>query len=134
MGIPSAESLRQLFTHDGRHHAARMILALGREPDGRARLLDSSAAARDMVARSYGHPKFYQLQLAALVELGADDGIYGAEGFRTPHGYVCYLNTGDPYSLTLLRFPSGHWKLGTWGDVVESTERRYGYGCCNDDY
>jgi hypothetical protein len=32
-----------------------------------------------------------------------------------------YVNQGDPYTLTLIRFEeTGHFALASWGDVVES--------------
>lgn len=40
---------------------------------------------------------------------------------------AAYVNTGDTYSATLLcNVASGAWRITTWGDFVESFERRNG--------
>jgi len=34
-----------------------------------------------------------------------------------------YLNVGDPYVATIIRF-RGRWRVGAYGDLIESLERR----------
>ena len=46
-------------------------------------------------------------------------GACGVESFETAGGYVDYLNTGDTYSPTIVRYPSGTYAVTTWGDVAE---------------
>lgn len=54
-----------------------------------------------------------------------DLGTFGCEGFCDECGryVVSYLNTGDPYGLTILfeTLPrSVRWSVGSWGDIVET--------------
>lgn len=61
----------------------------------------------------------------------ADSAIqgYGVESIRCPvRGLLAvYVNTGDTYSPTLLcNIATGAWRVTTWGDYVESFERRNG--------
>lgn len=43
----------------------------------------------------------------------------GANGFR-------YSNTGDSYAATVVLFPSGTFRVSSWGDIVERDNgRRY---------
>lgn len=54
---------------------------------------------------------------------------YGGEIIRDPiKGLLAvYVNTGDTYSVTLLcNIATGAWRISTWGDYVESYERRHG--------
>ncbi len=48
-----------------------------------------------------------------------DDGLYG-------QGSVAfeYVNTGDTYSATVIRWPGGRYEVSTMGDAVERLERR----------
>lgn len=54
---------------------------------------------------------------------------FGGEVIRDPIKglQAVYVNTGDTYSVTLLcNIATGAWRISTWGDYVESYERRHG--------
>lgn len=54
---------------------------------------------------------------------------HGGESIRCPHRglLAAYVNTGDAYSTTLLcNIATGAWRITTWGDYVETFERRHG--------
>jgi len=57
---------------------------------------------------------------------------HGVEAFNSResmHAVAEYLNTGDPSSATILfRHDPGTFRLTTWGDFVESNEKRLGLG------
>lgn len=110
--LPSIKSLRELFGDDA--PVAREYLECCR-----AKLLDLSEAVRKRDGESYNPPPTYVLRMEALAELGAKHGVYGVEAVQLRNGrYVDYLNTGDPYSVTLLRYPSGTYRIGCWGDIA----------------
>ncbi len=71
-------------------------------------------------------PKSQELKMSALNELL---GCYGVEAIGDFNNYppVChfeYLNTGDTYSATIIRFPGGRYVVSSWGDEVERLERK----------
>lgn len=43
-----------------------------------------------------------------------------------PVEHFCYVNMGDTYETTILRFHGGRYAVGSWGDAVERLERRGG--------
>ena len=54
-------------------------------------------------------------------------GMHGVEVIRGRGGFVIqYANTGDSYACTVLLFPSGAFRVSTWGDVVETRSAAYG--------
>ena len=65
----------------------------------------------------------------ALERLDQLLGTHGVEyiaedpGAMNPGEHFYYLNTGDTYTTTIVRH-NGRWKLTSWGDLVESLERR----------
>lgn len=109
---PSIKSLRDVFGPDAER--AREILDAPR-----ARILELSAAARERDERSHHPHKTYVLRMAALAELGAPHGICGVEAIETRRGLVEFLNAGDPYVATLIRYPSGTYRVGCIGDVAQ---------------
>ena len=53
------------------------------------------------------------------VALNAALEMYGIEYIQGRRPF-CYLNTGDPYGVTLTRYrDSQSWFISTWGDIVE---------------
>lgn len=54
---------------------------------------------------------------------------HGGESIRCPQRglLAVYVNTGDTYSPTLLcNTATGAWRVTTWGEFVETFERRHG--------
>ena len=64
--------------------------------------------------------------LAALNRLFETHGVeevYQHPGSPRPGIGFRYLNVGDPYVATIIRF-RGRWMVGSYGDLIESLERR----------
>lgn len=93
------------------------------------RLLQSEQAVREhpaaiaRVRECYHEPKLYDLRLHALnAELGTF-GVGYAEGQGSSVSFD-YLNTGDTYGTTIIRFVDGRYRVGDWGTVVEQGNYR----------
>lgn len=95
------------------------------------RLLTSADAVRKhpaavaLAARCYNPPTLAQLRMVAL---DACAETYGVEAvWRRGNGALAfeYLNTGDTYAPTIVRFASGTYAVKSWGDIVESRANAY---------
>lgn len=112
MRLPSIRTLRAVFADKAPE--ARRILQMDR-----AQLVELPAGAA-RVRECYHPPTTGDIRFHCLDAL--DAGTFGIEAFRTKRGEWCtYLNTGDTYAPTLLRF-RGRYRVSTWGDIAE----RYG--------
>lgn len=90
------------------------------------RLLTSSAAVREhpaavaLVAQCYHAPTLSHMRLTAL---NAEAETYGIEAAYKRASDTSpafeYLNTGDTYAPTIVRFASGAYAVKSWGDIVE---------------
>ena len=49
--------------------------------------------------------------------------IPSGKGDRSPS--IEYLNTGDPYEVTVMKIGGGRWVIGAWGDIVEKGDYVY---------
>lgn len=111
MRKPSIKTLNKVFPGKGRELR---------------RLLDSAAAVREHPAAialetiSYNPHDLYTLRLEAL---NAVAGTYGVEhvtrGRNARSPAFDYLNTGDTYTPTIVRFADGRYCVARWGDIVE---------------
>jgi hypothetical protein len=88
------------------------------------RLLTNAQAVREhpaAIARErecYSRPSLSDLRLHALnAELGTF-GVEYAEGRGSSVSFD-YLNTGDSYGTTVIRFMDGRYRVGDWGTIVE---------------
>lgn len=113
--FPSVQTLqRGLAVERDTAKQIRGILDGSRSP----LLLSNHAAAYS--AQCMGKPADYMLKLVAINEIL---GLHGVEyipagrGKRSPAFY--YLNTGDSYAVTILRFGPNQYRVGSWGDQVE---------------
>lgn len=90
------------------------------------RLLTSEKAVREHPAavrrerECFNAPKLYDLRLHAL---NAELETYGVEyvqgnGTQRSPSFE-YLNAGDTYNTTIIRFTDGRYRVGSWGDIVE---------------
>lgn len=109
--IPSIKALEEIFPAKG--------VAL-------KRLLTSAAAVRAhpaavaLAASCYSPPTLAHMRMVAL---NSEAETYGVEacfkrGDDTAPAFE-YLNTGDRYAPTIVRFRSGAYALKSWGDIVE---------------
>ena len=104
---PSIQALRTLFGENAKQ--AKELLTSSREqllrtPVGKAR-----------AAECYHPPTTQDIRMECLNALG---GFHGVEGFDTKRGECMYLNAGDTYTPTLVRF-NGAYRIACWGDIAE---------------
>ena len=112
---PSIKKLREIFGDNAA--AAKQILQMTR-----AQLLTLPAGAA-RANECYHPPQTWDIRMTCLNELGGFSGVEGTDvtvqGERVG---VDYLNAGDTYTPTLVRF-NGKYRVSSWGDIVE----RYDY-------
>lgn len=111
MNLPSVKTLERAFPGKGKELR---------------RLLESPAAVRAhpaAVARDrecYNRPPLHDLRLHALDAVAETCGVeYVAPGHNARSPGFEYLNTGDTYCPTIVRFNSGRYAVTSWGDIVE---------------
>lgn len=95
------------------------------------RLLQSSQAVRehpaaiDFERQCYSEPPLYLLRLYALNAETESFGIEHAHHASCDQCGRCdrrcfdYLNSGDTYATTIIRFNDGRYRVGDWGTVAE---------------
>jgi len=104
---PSIKTLRAIFGENAAK--AKEILLMTR-----AQLVATpTGAAR--VAECYHPPETRDIRMECLNALGD---FHGVECFETSAGSCMYLNAGDTYALTLVRF-KGAYRVKCWGDIAE---------------
>ena len=112
--LPSVRTLRTVFGDNAKQ--ARAILEMTRDqlealPAGQSRVQECYSARWQT-----GTPATYDLRLTCLDALGD---TYGVEEFQVDDGTWCdYLNVGDPYRSTIVRF-RGRYRVACWGDIAE---------------
>ena len=104
---PSIKSLKTLFGENAPR--AKALLRMNRE-----QLLRTPVGAA-RVAECYHAPSTQDIRMQCLDALG---NFYGVEGFDTKKGECLYLNAGDTYATTLVRF-NGAYRITCWGDIAE---------------
>ena len=104
---PSIKSLKTLFGENAPR--AKALLRMNRE-----QLLRTPVGAA-RVAECYHAPSTQDIRMQCLDALG---NFYGVEGFDTKKGECLYLNAGDTYATTLVRF-NGAYRITCWGYIAE---------------
>ena len=105
---PSIKTLRRIFGDNAVR--AKQILQMSRDE-----LLQLPAgAARDK--ECYHPPQTWDIRMTCLNELGDFSGVEGILDFDGVR--VEYLNAGDTYTETLVRF-NGKYRVTSWGDIAE---------------
>lgn len=116
MRYPSVRTLSAIFGDNAKD--ARAILVGEKDPE-------EYPVVAQWVRECYNRPSRAELKMAALNELGE---FYGVEVCFSTRSHTVpefsYLNAGDTYAETLVRYRSGTYRVTTWGDVVEAMERR----------
>lgn len=104
--------------------AARIVRQIVRGELDREQLYTLSPRVEDWAERQcYNRPRCSEVAMQVLSEVIGGFGVEGLEKSDS-HGdgrysdYIDYINTGDTYSVTILRDGSRYW-IGTWGDVAE---------------
>lgn len=90
------------------------------------KLLTSEQAVREHPAAKarerecYNHPCLSDLRLNALNAELETFGVEHVKGRGTRRSMSFdYLNTGDSYMTTIVRFSDGRYRVSSWGDIVE---------------
>ena len=120
MRLPSVRTLESAFPDHGR--ALRRLLE-----DNQAVREHPAAIARR--AECFHPPSLLDQRLHALNAAAETYGVeyiaHRDDTYRETYGLE-YLNTGDTYTPTLIfDHARGSWRVGSWGDVVESRPNLY---------
>lgn len=109
--IPSQKTLERAFPGKGKE--LRAILTS-------EEAVNAHPAVEELRRQCYHAPTMGQCRMAALN--AALDG-FGVE--YVPHGHNArspafhYVNLGDAYTTTIVRFPGGRYRVTDWGSIVE---------------
>jgi len=107
---PSIKSLSTIFGDNAKQAKALLLMSreqLLRTPIGAARVAEFCHA-----------PEYLTTQDIRMECLNALGDFHGVEGFDTKRGECLYLNAGDTYTPTLVRF-NGAYRIASWGDIAE---------------
>lgn len=105
---PSIKALREIF--QDKAPEAKRVLRMNRAE------LEATDAGAERVRECFHPPEASDIRMHVLNALGEFSGV---EAFETSRGeLVEYLNAGDTYTATLVRF-RGSYLVSTWGDIAE---------------
>ena len=107
MRTPSIKTLQTIFGDKAKQ--AKSLLTMTRE-----QLLATPVGAARF-AECYCSQTTAEIRMACLNDLGE---FHGVEHFFTKKGDCLYLNAGDTYTPTLVRF-NGAYRVSCWGDIAE---------------
>ena len=105
MKYASLKKLKEIFGADAQQ--ARHILEGVIDPH-------TFESVQRLVDQSYGEHSRWLLKMVALNELGEFAGVESGHTFS-------YLNAGDMYSATLIRFNDGRYRVMCLGDILEKS-------------
>jgi len=104
---PSIKALKPIFGNNAKHAKALLLM-------NRCQLIATPVGMRRF-NECYHAPTTQDIRMECLNALGE---FHGVEGFNTDKGECLYLNAGDSYTPTLVRF-NGAYRVACWGDVAE---------------
>lgn len=113
MNLPSIKTLKAVFGDNARE--ARAILEANRAT------LEARPECAARIAECYHAPTTLDLRMAALNALAGTHGIEGAQAGTGE--WLTFLNAGDTYAATVTYW-RGRYRVESWGDRVETLERR----------
>lgn len=123
MQTPSTKTLRQICD---RPALLRRILR-ARDQDKLLTIAEKNGltSPAELVARCWHSPALWLLKMAAADEIC---GTHGVEAVFYKNGKLAfeYLNAGDPYVATLIRWNDGRARryiVKSWGDIVERSNK-----------
>jgi hypothetical protein len=112
--LPSIKTLETAFPGHGKELRQALEMKrfqLAQHPAGAAR-----------IAECYHHLYTYELRLCVLNAVAGTCGVeyigHRNDTFTEWHGFN-YLNVGDPYIPTIIRFADGRYRVACYGDIVE---------------
>lgn len=115
--IPSRKKLEAAFPGKGKE--IRELLE-------RKRDVYAYASVQELVRECYHPPKYMHRLETALNEIlegYGTEAIFGPDSYTQPD--AVYINMGDAYNTTLLYdHTRGRWIVTSWGDWIESQERK----------
>jgi hypothetical protein len=120
MTFPTLKSLTAAFPHLSQQQLADARY-YGVAP--RSILLSHPAGAK-REAECYNPPATSDIRLTVLNAIMGTHGVEccyakGQEAHGTEAPAMEYLNTGDSYEATIIRFRGGRYAIGSWGDWAE---------------
>ena len=104
---PSINTLRSIFGDNAKQAKALLLMS-------RYQLVTTPAGMRRF-NECHHNPTTQDIRMECLNDLG---GFYGVEVLDTKKGECMYLNAGDTYTPTLVRW-NGAYRVACWGDIVE---------------
>ena len=107
MKTPSVKNLGTIFGENAKQ--AKTLLTMTREQ------LINTPVGSARVNECYHPPLTQDIRMECLNALGS---FHGVEVFDTKKGKCWYLNAGDTYTPTLVRFNGGY-RIACWGDIAE---------------
>jgi hypothetical protein len=116
MRYPSIKTLLQIVDSPEDAKILRTILT----STSRDQLTGLSTHAAEYNRQCFNYPALHLLKLYAANQLLGSHGVEGSE-FK-PGVYIEYLNQGDPYIPTLLRFNNRgriSYRVTDWGSIAE---------------
>lgn len=108
--LPSIKSLEEAFPGKGK--AMRRLLES-------ADAVRAHPAAIERERECYHFPPLHDLRMHALNAEAETYGVEYIERYKGSSVSFEYLNTGDSYTTTLVRFVDGRYRVSSWGDIVE---------------
>ena len=116
MTLPSIKSLETAFPGKGK--ALRRLLESNKA-------VREHPAAVELARQCYNPPGLAYMRMTAL---NTEAGTFGVEAVwykgESPNDCTSapafeYLNTGDTYAATIIRWSDGRYRVASWGDIVE---------------
>jgi hypothetical protein len=111
MGVPSVRTLEAAFPTKGK--ALRRLLV-----DMTA--VRAAPAVVAWVSQCHNEPQPHELRLCALNAELEGHGVEHVNGTGVRAPSFDYINMGDTYAATILRFTGGRYIVACWGDQVEN--------------
>jgi hypothetical protein len=112
--LPSVKTLETAFPGHGKQLRQALEMKrsqLAQHPAGAAR-----------IAECYHPPKTYDVRLHVLNAVAETCGVEYMAHKKDSFSESCgldYLNVGDPYTPTIVRFSDGRYRVACYGDIVE---------------
>lgn len=108
---PSVKTLEKAFPGKGKE-LRRALESLA--------YCESFPAVSDWIRSCYNRPKSGEIRMAALNAILEGHGIeHIGPGHNTNSPGFSYVNMGDTYTTTIVRFNAGHYRVADWGSIVE---------------
>jgi hypothetical protein len=117
--LPSIKTLEKAFPGKGKE--LRQALQASRSE------LAKHPAGADRIAECFHSPRTSDVRMHVLDSIAETHGVeyiaHKDDSFSQAMG-IEYLNTGDSYALTIVRFcETGNYRVASWGEIVERNSK-----------